>query len=56
VTVSRRDIERVVKGLGSGNSPWVPLIVYTKDGRRFESAPIKPERFEGLKDRIRPAD
>jgi hypothetical protein len=54
VTVARRDIERVVKGLGSENGPWVHLVVYTKDGRRFESAPIKPERFEGLKNRIQP--
>jgi hypothetical protein len=55
VTVSRRDIERVVKGIGSEESPWVPLVVFTKDGRRFESAPIKTERFEGLKSRIQPA-
>jgi hypothetical protein len=52
VTVLRRDIEGVAKGLGSENSPWVHLIVYTKDGRRFESAPIKSERFEGLKNRL----
>jgi hypothetical protein len=54
VTVPRGDIERVVKGLDSEQSQWVPLVVYTKDGRRFESAPIKAERFEGLKSRMRP--
>jgi hypothetical protein len=55
VTVPRRDIERVVKGLGSETGPWVHLVVYTRDGRRFESAPIKAERFESLKNRIQPA-
>ena len=55
VTVSRRDIERVVRGLGSEKGPWVHLVVYTRDGRRFESAPIKAERFEQLKNRIQPA-
>ena len=54
VTVLRQDIERVVKGLGSERGLWVPLVVYTKDGRRFESAPIKTERFEDLKSRIQP--
>jgi hypothetical protein len=54
VTVPLRDIERVVKGRGSEQSAWVPLVVYTKDGRRFESAPIKADRFEGLKSRMRP--
>jgi hypothetical protein len=55
VTVPRRDIERVVRGLDSEQSAWAPLVVYTKDGRRFESAPIKAEHFEGLKSRMRPA-
>ena len=53
VTVQRRDIERVVKG-GGQESQWVALVVYTKDGRRFESAPIKAERFEDLRSRIQP--
>jgi hypothetical protein len=56
VTVRRQDIEQVVKDLGSERGPWVHLVVYTKDGRRFESVPIKAERFEGLKFRIKPAE
>jgi hypothetical protein len=55
VTVRRQDIERVVRGLGGEKGPWVHLVIYTKDGQRFESVPIKAERFEGLKVRIKPA-
>ena len=55
VTVKRQDIERVVRGLGGEQGPWVHLVVYTKDGRRFESVPIKAEQFEWLKFRIQPA-
>ena len=54
VTVPRNDIQRVVKSLSSAEGQWVALVVYTKDGRRFESAPIKPERFEILKSRLQP--
>lgn len=55
VTVKRQEIERVVKGLGGEKGPWVHMVVYTKDGRSFESVPIKAEQFEWLKFRIQPA-
>jgi hypothetical protein len=54
VTVPRNAIQRVVKSLSNAEGQWVALVVYTKDGRRFESAPIKPERFEILKGRLQP--
>jgi hypothetical protein len=55
VKVERFNIERVVKGFTSEKAPWIYLVVFTKDGRRFESAPIKPERFERLKSLLLPS-
>jgi hypothetical protein len=54
VTVARSDVDRVVKGADGDQGPWVNLVVYTKDGRRFESVPIRADRFEGLRGRLRP--
>lgn len=49
VSVPRSQVERVAKASESEKGPWVPVVVYTKDGRRFESAPAKPQRFEEFK-------
>jgi hypothetical protein len=54
VTVTRNDVDRIVKGAGEDEA-WVNLVVYTKDGRRFESVPIRSDRFEGLRGRLQPA-
>ena len=54
ITVARSDVDRVVKGSEGDEGSWVNLVVYTKDGRRFESVPIRADRFEGLRGRLRP--
>jgi len=53
VTVARSDIERIVKAGEGEQGLWVNLVVYTKDGRRFESVPIRADRFEALRGRLR---
>jgi len=55
VSVPRSQVERVDKGSQRDQGPWTALIVHTKDGRTFESAPVKPQRFEELKNLLQRA-
>ncbi len=52
VTVPLSQVDRVVKGLGGRVGRWAHLEVLLKDGRKFESAPIKSERLDVLRNEI----
>lgn len=49
LALPRADLERVALGLGSEKGPTVRLVLTTRGGARYESAPTRRERFDAAR-------
>ncbi len=49
VVITRTDIDRVALGLGSEKTPTVRLVLVTRTGERYDSAPTPRARFDEVR-------